>query len=1358
MTTVLVQVFIFSHTQIIILDTYESTTNWGLPISASKVKVDTSVANSQVDPQITFLCLEVDQDSNFIVTAKIDQIEQSNQIQGFKAQSGWTWFAITVSELFQYSTITLFASNDAYTGQVAATPFKSESFILDGIYGVVGTPDPSTSSNILSIGCQFDSYSNCNKPLSGYFFELKIWEDKALTSVQLAFEVKMTCTGSCSVCPSVDSKCFDQRSLTILDLDLEIDAQTVTDTSGNSYDFLQGNTVTVGASDGDPIRIPFQGMRFSSTSFLLKQTPTIPIPNGITVETWFRFDFNNSVTQGDLQYIYQAIRQDSNKLEIAVDYTLLKIRLNNQEVNLFVNWTLSTNWRYLAVTLVKTYQDSHSYTKPVGISQVKVYLDNTLLATTSGQTFKEQLENSEQKLALFAINQLLLLFQHVIFINFTNLACIANGKTTSCNICDKTTNQCFSSCGFNTLDNLCTPCDWKCSYCFGTAATCSACDTTKNLIGTAPTCSCAAGFVQISNQCQACNKNCALCLDTTNSNCPVCSTNAYLFAGKQCLEECPYGYMKDSSYHQCHFDTNKLIEPVYQLDYLNKGCDPTQYSAGSICSSCHSSCYTCAGGSSTDCTSCVLGKYLYDSTCSTCDATGMIIGSSGQCVEICGDGKNFGLFDCDDGNNSDGDGCSGSCEIETDWTCSGGSKTTADTCKLSQINIESLQSTENNNIILILSKPAFIIDDLTEEDIEIQIQKYDGTYVSNFEALFQKIQEMPTQKIFVQLKINEFLQGKEKSSKVRMIYKKSGKIFDTRLNELSTYSDAFTYIGKNFPEMDQTEKDAIKSMGIINNLAIIIIIGMTSFLSVKYNSSNQPAFLIFFGMQEMLYTLLYSFDYPLDMKFYWKYFTWLQLEFPNMIQNNLNADSFIVNNNLKILIWFTYTLLFLIFSCIKRKISHKKSEQVMNQFLFSSTISFFMCCLMPFGQASFIEIQNIKKTLPFKLASVSSAFFVLATIFFFLYSITLISVKAGSHYHNERFLKKYLSILKPFKAKQICLLYYPLYCWKRFIQIIITALFIDDPVLQALAVALLQAMFLIYVFSARPFQSTYNNVLSLISQLFPFLISIYSISFDGSTNDPEKAFNFGWGAILMVSVYCLSYFAFAIIANVYHVLDRAEFAQRYTQEIEDKIRMTILSIFYRKGAAVDKMKQTKQNFVQEEQISILKKRSEPIKEQAPPPIVDSFTPSQQPIVIKNNQFTMPLGINDDKKTNIPVFQSSNKMNQKNNNAILPPIDGHKTQLDPKALVTPDNANAKEGFFKNKDAKMKKDEDEEDDDEDADHSKFGIDMSSAVQEMNNSKRKTKKVKKKVKTKKKKNLLGETVGPEASKDQKNEYHLI
>lgn len=50
-----------------------------------------------------------------------------------------------------------------------------------------------------------------------------------------------------------------------------------------------------------------------------------------------------------------------------------------------------------------------------------------------------------------------------------------------------------------------------------------------------------------------------------------------------------------------------------------------------------------------------------------------------MCTEICGDGSRFVLI-CDDGNRDDGDGCSGSCTIETGFKCDGGSPTSRDIC------------------------------------------------------------------------------------------------------------------------------------------------------------------------------------------------------------------------------------------------------------------------------------------------------------------------------------------------------------------------------------------------------------------------------------------------------------------------------------------------------------------------------------------------------------------------------------------------------------------------------------------------------------------------------------------------------
>eukprot|EP00347_Sterkiella_histriomuscorum_P023935 403332874 len=1191
-------------------------------------------------PEEIYLCLEVDSDSNFIIQVRLSSTQYTQQISGFKAQTGWTWFAITVSNQFQISTITFYATNELYTGLTAAIPFKSEQFVIAGMFGTSAIPDPLSANNILSYGCNYDKNLNCNNPLIGYFYESKIWNVQALTSTQLAFEVQTTCTGGCIICATIDSQCFSAKSLSIVDLDLEQNTQTLTDSSGNSNSFIQGLTTTASTADYDPIRIPEQGMRFSKTSFI-KAPSAYNLPHGILVEAWIRFDLNNIISTGSIQYIYECQR-NSNKFSIGLDYNLIKVKVNQAEANYFIDWKQSTNWRYIGVTFMRNSQDDLSYTSlKVGTTNVKIYIDNGLVSTQnipaiftddqSGTNSDVIGQNFHGVIKRFRISATTLC--NLATSTSVSTTCTAYGATTSCSICDKSSQICYSKCPLNTIDNQCTPCNWKCRYCFTDVNTCTACEKSKFLIGTPPTCNCAAGYLEQTSQCTACHSNCATCLDTTNSNCPVCSATAYLYAGKSCLSECPYGYLKDSIYHLCHFQTQKLIQPINQLDYLNKNCDDNQYATGAVCSSCHSTCYTCKGGSSTDCTSCDLGKYLYNSQCLTCDATGMILGSSGQCVEKCGDGKNFGLVKCDDGNSIDGDGCSSTCEIEQDWICYGGTSSTADTCTISQLTIESIEATSDNNIVITFSKPAYIIDELDTDDIEIRITKYDGSYVENFNAKFTNIEEQPTQTLFVQLFIQEFLQGQERKSRVEVFYKKSGKIFDTKLNELQTYTDAFTFIERNFPEMTNQEKDAIKGMGILINIVIVFTIGITAFLSIKF------------------------FDYPLDMKFFWKNFSWVQLEFHNMIPNTFS-----------------------------------KSFMDMNQIQQGSYTDNYQFLTQLFPQQCAAQCHLVKQVLlKFRMSK--------------------------RHYHS-------------------------------------------NPVIQALAVSILQFSFLIYVFSSRPFQSTYNNVLSMISQLFPFILSVYSLSFNGSKNDPEKAFNYGWGAILMVSVYCLTYAAIAMIANIYHILDRAEFAQRYTQEIEDKIRMTILSIFYRKGAAKEQFVKQGGKLPEQKPLqpsNVVEQQIDTVKQD---PISFVPEPFNQPLQI-NNQFKGPMGINDNGKNMDHLFQSSNK--SQNNNKMLPAIDGHKTKIDPRMLITPKEFQSDQLLDQylqpNAIDPNEKDEDLSDPD---DKNEIDLGDEAMMNTTQKSKKKTKKVKKKVKSKKKKNFFGETIKDlqEGNIDSKNkgEYVLL
>ena len=50
------------------------------------------------------------------------------------------------------------------------------------------------------------------------------------------------------------------------------------------------------------------------------------------------------------------------------------------------------------------------------------------------------------------------------------------------------------------------------------------------------------------------------------------------------------------------------------------------------------------------------------------------------CSEVCGDGFNLGMYECDDGNKANKDGCSSECYYENGFTCLGGSSTSKDVC------------------------------------------------------------------------------------------------------------------------------------------------------------------------------------------------------------------------------------------------------------------------------------------------------------------------------------------------------------------------------------------------------------------------------------------------------------------------------------------------------------------------------------------------------------------------------------------------------------------------------------------------------------------------------------------------------
>ncbi len=99
----------------------------------------------------------------------------------------------------------------------------------------------------------------------------------------------------------------------------------------------------------------------------------------------------------------------------------------------------------------------------------------------------------------------------------------------------------------------------------------------------------------------------------------------------------------------------------------------------------------------------------------------MIVGSSGACIETCGDGQNFGMNMCDDGNQVDGDGCSKNCVAEKGYTCSGGYPYDKDNCTYIPTEILSIQVNEHNDIVIKFSRPVYFKkDNITTLDLKLK--------------------------------------------------------------------------------------------------------------------------------------------------------------------------------------------------------------------------------------------------------------------------------------------------------------------------------------------------------------------------------------------------------------------------------------------------------------------------------------------------------------------------------------------------------------------------------------------------------------------------------------------------------------
>ncbi|KAM3135880.1 hypothetical protein pb186bvf_012009 [Paramecium bursaria] len=176
-------------------------------------------------------------------------------------------------------------------------------------------------------------------------------------------------------------------------------------------------------------------------------------------------------------------------------------------------------------------------------------------------------------------------------------------------------------------------------------------------------------FPNVKRICQICNMACLVCTGSLVTQCSKCTADYYL-NDTSCVKQCPSNKPIDQVQKICLavcYDYIYKVQsiclkqcPSYLIYYTLNGlkecvatCYDGSFNQNGSCASCSQECSKCYGVLKNQCTQCVAGYYLQDTTCSllckpnyfydsinrlcviNCPLTQFIVLSSNQCVQTC---------------------------------------------------------------------------------------------------------------------------------------------------------------------------------------------------------------------------------------------------------------------------------------------------------------------------------------------------------------------------------------------------------------------------------------------------------------------------------------------------------------------------------------------------------------------------------------------------------------------------------------------------------------------------------------------------------------------------------------------------
>ncbi|NXU54362.1 FRAS1 protein, partial [Turnix velox] len=200
---------------------------------------------------------------------------------------------------------------------------------------------------------------------------------------------------------------------------------------------------------------------------------------------------------------------------------------------------------------------------------------------------------------------------------------------------------CVASCGqgFYTEDGVCRACGQFCESCYPDQPSCLTCTSDKLLHEGRCISECPDGYFPSSRgRCRACHDSCSMCKGPLATHCTSCSFPLALHQG-QCLQGCGEGFYQNHNmckgcHPSCRTCTGpgashclrcRVIEDVLQPHQPMEGaacglclshCQAHFYvDSSQVCRGCHSSCASCVGNTSQDCTACPSSHVLFEGRC-----------------------------------------------------------------------------------------------------------------------------------------------------------------------------------------------------------------------------------------------------------------------------------------------------------------------------------------------------------------------------------------------------------------------------------------------------------------------------------------------------------------------------------------------------------------------------------------------------------------------------------------------------------------------------------------------------------------------------------------------------------------------